>query len=133
MEDFREVIYFGLSCIAAAFLIGMVAMFSHITGDMASVRHAEIQDAAKLEIARKYSELDSSILYGVEVVALMKENTLSREEVRITVDRNKNNAAMTQYVDNYSAFTTANLKTLIAADSRYAATVTDGEIRLVKQ
>jgi len=123
MEDFKEIAYFAVSLIVAAFIITIIATLGITTGQMAAVRNNEIQAADSLRLARSYAAYDNQLVLGCDVISLMRENTLSDITLDVYVDRDSLNSSMTMNAGNRTnaAWRLSNLTSRIKADAVYRA------------
>ena len=128
ITDFKEIAYFAVSLIIAAFIITIVATLGITTGQMAFVRNGEIQAADNLRLARNYAAFNNQLVLGSDIIALMRENTMSNVTLDIFVDRDIFNSSMTMNAGNRGNFAwrLANLTQRIRADTVYRAILVYG-------
>jgi hypothetical protein len=130
MEDFKEIVYFAVSLIVAAFLITLIATLGLTTGQMASVRNGELLAAENLHLARKYSAYDNQLVLGSDVIALLRENAVDGRTLEIYVERDGMGVPMTMNAENSgdAVWRLSGLTQRIKADAVYLAVlVYDGE------
>lgn len=133
MDGFKEIILFALSCIGAVIVLTLFSVFSGLTAQMAETRHDEIRDQYAVEFERQYGVYHESEISGIEVIALLRENALNKARCTIVIDENAAGNPMTQNMGNYSNFTFASLRTLIASDDRYHVTVNGDTLILTRR
>jgi len=128
MEEFKEIFFFAVSLIIAAFIISFAALFGTTSRQMAEVRNSEIIAAENIMTARTYLAYDNQKVQGIDVIALLRENAKTGE-LQIYIDKNANGTSMTMSSTNYTN-TTWNLSSLfqsIKSDDFYTAILVYGD------
>ena len=130
MEDFKEIAFFAVALIVAAFIITLVVTLGITVGQMASVRNNELMAADNLRLARQYSAYDNQLVMGSDVIALMRENSVNGGTLAVFVERDSFGVSMTMNAGNNgnASWRLSNLTQRIRADAVYRAIlVYDGE------
>jgi hypothetical protein len=128
MEDFKEVAYFTVSLIVAAFIITLVVTLGGTAGQMASIRNGELMTADTLQLARKFSAYNNQTVMGCDVIALLRENAVADDTLDIYVERNNMNVSMTMSNSNKteSVWKLSNLTQRINPNAMYHAVLVYG-------
>lgn len=130
MDDFKEIAYFAVSLVIAAFIITLVVTLGNTTGQMAEVRNGELLSSETLRLSRYYSAYDNQLIMGADVIALMRENAVNGGTLEIYVERDSYGVPMTMNATNVTgtSWRLSNLTQRIKADAVYRAIlVYDGE------
>ncbi len=127
MEEFKELFMFCVSLIMAAFVISLIALLGSTSRQMADIRQSELDAIDNVKIARQYSAYDNKSVTGADVIALMRENSLTGE-LQIYVNKNINNASLTMNQSNYTStsWKLSSLLQTIKADAKYLAILVYG-------
>lgn len=134
MDDFKELIWFAVALMAAAFILFVVSVFGAHAGSMAATRNDEIRTAAKALNTMRYGALNEQHVDGADVIALLRENTLQRGALTIEIDKNIDNDIMTMNDTNYtlSTWSLSNLRNSISLTSEYLCGVDGKTVTLTR-
>lgn len=127
MEDFKEIFYFSVSLILAAFIISFITFLGTTARQAADIRNNEIWAAENIRTAGKYAAYDNKTITGADVIALLRENARNGE-LQIYVDKNRNNVSLIMMESNYTASTwkLSNLLQSIDGGAAYTAILVYG-------
>lgn len=127
MEDFKEVVYFALSLVMAAFIIILVVTLGVTISQMAATRNGEITAVQNIRTGREFLAYDNQTVTGGDVIAFLRENALTGK-LQIYVDKNINGTSLSMNETNYinSSWSFTQLKQSIKADAVYKAILVYG-------
>ena len=83
-SEIKETIYIAMSLILAAAVLGMVAFVMDIRSDFASVHNQEIMARNQVSSYAEYDKYQDEILYGEDVIALIRE--YANTEIKVYID-----------------------------------------------
>lgn len=99
-SEIKETIYIAISLILVAAILGLVSFVMDIRSDFASVQNQEIAAQTEMSSYLRFNKYQGSVIYGEDVIALIREFADTDVAVYIPELRCKNNTTMSGFYMN---------------------------------